>query len=300
MSRQRSAWSRIRRGIFAQFRALFQLVDHFATDQLDRGQRRAQFMRRGGHHAAEVGQLLFAGQRHLGGQQRLGHRLDLGADPAGIDADETRLAMTMATQIAEARTVAAVRGSSPVACRSGRWNQAISVTSAMAAAPITRVERSDSAVAATVTGARISSAKGLLSPPVRSSRSRQLQQCRRASISVASRSVSRLFSREDEDRDQVGDDRSADRQKHRPSSSCRSKPLGDGDRRRSARRSRPSAAGSACAAGPSCRAVVPNSDGVRVGHHRVLLSASCHIFASSLIVRRAWAINADASRRRPI
>ena len=54
-------------GILAQVRRVAQFFDQLGTGQLDGGQRCAQFMRRCGHHAPQIGQLLFARQRHLRG-----------------------------------------------------------------------------------------------------------------------------------------------------------------------------------------------------------------------------------------
>ncbi len=71
MSRQRSACSRISRASSSSSGWSSSSSHQLGADQLDRGQRRAQLMRRRRHHAAQVGQLLFARQRHLRRQQRI-------------------------------------------------------------------------------------------------------------------------------------------------------------------------------------------------------------------------------------
>ncbi len=81
----------------------------------------------------------------------------------------------------------------PSASRIGTLKTAARVMKAIATPPRTTVVRSCSALAEMVTGARISSAKGLVSPPVTKIRSASCDWSN-SSINSASRSVSRLFS----------------------------------------------------------------------------------------------------------
>ena len=74
--------------VFGQLRLALQLLDQFRRHELDRGERRAQFMRRGRHHATKVGQLLLPRERHLRGQKRLAHRMAFRGDAAGIGRQE--------------------------------------------------------------------------------------------------------------------------------------------------------------------------------------------------------------------
>ena len=72
-----------------------QLVEQLRAHQLDRRERCAKLMRGRRDDAAEVGQLLFARQRHLGGNQCVGHGVDLVGHAPGIerheaDADDDR------------------------------------------------------------------------------------------------------------------------------------------------------------------------------------------------------------------
>ena len=67
---------------------LGQFVLHFSGDQFDGGQRRAHLMRGGGDDAAQMLQLLFAGQGHLRGEQRVGHRRQLARDAARIGGEK--------------------------------------------------------------------------------------------------------------------------------------------------------------------------------------------------------------------
>ena len=93
MSRQRSAWSRISARVLGQLGPVGSSSIISATGQLDRRQRRAQFVRRRRHHAAQIGQLLLARQRHLRRQQRLAtsrasrSRPAANRAPTKIDAD---------------------------------------------------------------------------------------------------------------------------------------------------------------------------------------------------------------------
>jgi hypothetical protein len=58
--------------ILGQLRLSLQFLGQFRGHQLDRGQRRAELMRRRRDHATQVRQLLFPRQRHLRGQQAPG------------------------------------------------------------------------------------------------------------------------------------------------------------------------------------------------------------------------------------
>ena len=88
MSRHRSAWSRIRRASACRSGDGAELRDQLRARELDGGERGAELVRRGRHHAAEVGQLLLAPERHLGREQRLRHHLDLVRHAVRVEAEE--------------------------------------------------------------------------------------------------------------------------------------------------------------------------------------------------------------------
>ena len=81
----------------------------------------------------------------------------------------------------------------PSANRNGTWITAVNVTKAIDRKPITRVDRNSSAVADTMTGARISRAKGFDSPPVRYKRKESWARSN-SKVTIASASVRRFFS----------------------------------------------------------------------------------------------------------
>lgn len=74
--------------VVALFGPSVEFVSKFRADQLDGGKGRSQLMRRRGDDPAKVGQLLFAGKRHLRSKQGPAHRPDLGRDAAGVDRQE--------------------------------------------------------------------------------------------------------------------------------------------------------------------------------------------------------------------
>jgi hypothetical protein len=59
-------------------------VRQFDAGELDRGERRPEFMRGCGDHAAEIGQLLLARERHLRCKKRVSHQSYLGRDATGV------------------------------------------------------------------------------------------------------------------------------------------------------------------------------------------------------------------------
>ena len=67
-----------------------QLRGQLACDQLDRGQGRAQFVRRGCRNPTDCRQALLACQRNLRGRQGLGHRVTLDRDPTGIKSKKNK------------------------------------------------------------------------------------------------------------------------------------------------------------------------------------------------------------------
>jgi len=71
-------------GVFIQVRLAVQLFLQLGAGKFDGGQRRAQLVGCGGNHPAQVGQLLLAGQCHLGGHQRLAHRMGLRGHAARV------------------------------------------------------------------------------------------------------------------------------------------------------------------------------------------------------------------------
>ena len=74
--------------ILAQVRVVSEFLGQFGTGEFDRGQRRAQLMRCGGNHAAQIGQFLFTRQGHLRRLQGVGHGAHFLHDPSRIDSEE--------------------------------------------------------------------------------------------------------------------------------------------------------------------------------------------------------------------
>ncbi len=74
--------------ILGQLGLVAQLARKFARHQLDRGERRAELMRRRRRDPADRRQPLLARQSDLGRGQRLGHGVALDRDPARIDRQE--------------------------------------------------------------------------------------------------------------------------------------------------------------------------------------------------------------------
>ena len=91
------------------------------------------------------------------------------------------------------RKTCGIRMMNPISVRNGRCHSARIVTVPIANAPRTAVVRAFSVVAEIVTGAMISKAKGLFSPPVRNSRNDSCAMSKN-SIPATSFWLSRLFS----------------------------------------------------------------------------------------------------------
>ena len=152
------------RRVLLQLRAVGELVHELGRDELDRGERRAELVRRRGDHAAERRELLLAGERHLGRGERPRHREGLAGHPPG-DRWREGGAGQQRRPGAERQHLGHARASSPDASSSGTWKRGEQRDDRRRrggrAAPSPAGVSTEALI---VTGAMIRSAKGLLEP----------------------------------------------------------------------------------------------------------------------------------------